>query len=145
MSTDNLTEGLVPPVQIGAVVKDIDETARLLSAMWGVGPWDTKELTYTKETLVTGGPFKIKVAYTRLGNVKLELIQPLEGESIFSEFLMAKGEGLFNINFHLSNYHEMVSKMNECGCERVLGIVKAKHYSYFQTKPGGIIVEYAEE
>ena len=145
MPTNSRTEGLIPPMQIGVVVKDIDETAKFLSSMWGIGPWDTKELTYTKDTLVMGQPFKIKVAYAKLGGVKLELIQPLEGKSIFLEFLRAKGEGLFNINFHLSDYDEMISKMNENRCEMVLGIVKAKRYSYFETKPGGIMVEFAEE
>lgn len=145
MTTNNLMEGPAPPVQIGAVVRDIEETAAFLTSLWGVGPWETRELAYTKQTLIVGEPFRIKVAYAKLGGVRLELIQPVEGKSIFSEFLSAKGEGLFNLNFHLSDYNGMISRMNEHGCEMVLGIVKAKRYGYFQTKPGGIIVELAEE
>jgi len=78
-------------MQMGVIVKDIEETAKFLSSIWGLGPWDTKELTYTKDNLAVGEPFKIKVAYAKLGEIILELIQPIEGNSIFSEFLM-KGE-----------------------------------------------------
>jgi hypothetical protein len=92
-----------------------------------------------------GEPFKIKVAYANIGKAKLEIIQPLEGKSIFSEFLAAKGEGLFNINFHISNYDEMMSKLEEHQSKMILGIIKAKRYGYFKTKPGGIVVEFAEK
>ena len=103
MSTNERATALPSSIQIGVVVKDIDETTKFLSSIWSLGPWDIKELTYTKDDLVAGEPFKIKVAYANLGAAKLELIQPLEGKSIFSEFLTARGEGLFNLNFRLSN------------------------------------------
>ena len=95
MSTNEHTTALPSSLQIGVVVKDIDETTKFLSSIWGLDPWDIKELTYTKDNLIVGEPFKIKVVYANLGAAKLELIQPLEGKSIFSEFLKAKGEGLF--------------------------------------------------
>ena len=145
MSTNEHSTALPSSIQIGVVVKDIDETTKFLSSIWGLDLWDIKELIYTKDNLVVGEPFKIKVAYANLGAAKLELIQPLEGKSIFSEFLKAKGEGLFNINYHLSNYDEMMSKLEEHQSKMILGITKAKRYSYFETKPGGIVVEFAEE
>ena len=145
MSTNENSTALPSSIQIGVVVKDIDETTKFLSSIWGLELWDIKELIYTKDNLVVGEPFKIKVAYANLGAAKLELIQPLEGKSIFSEFLKAKGEGLFNINLHISNYDEMVSKLEDHQSKMIMGIIKAKRYSYFETKPGGIVVEFAEE
>jgi len=145
MSTNERPTALPSSIQIGVVVKDIDKTTKFLSSIWGLDSWDIKELTYTKDDLVVGKPFKIKVAYANLGAAKLELIQPIEGKSIFSEFLTGKGEGLFNMNFHISNYDEMMSKLEEHQSKMILGIIKAKRYSYFKTKPGGIVVEFAEE
>jgi hypothetical protein len=145
MSTDERASVLPSSIQIGVVVKDIEETTKFLSGIWGIDFGDIKELAYTKENLVVGEPFKIKVAYANLGEAKLEIIQPLEGKSIFSEFLTVKGEGLFNINFRLSNYNEMVSKLDaHKGNKMILGIAKERRYSYFEIKPGGVVVEYAE-
>jgi len=144
MSINPGAAALPSAMQIGVVVKDIADTTKFLTSIWGLGPWDIKELSYTKDNLTVGEPFKIKVAYTHLGGAKLELIQPLEGKSIFSDFLAAKGEGLFNINFHLANYDEMMSKLEEYQGKLILEIVKTKRYSYFETKPGGIVVEFAE-
>ena len=146
MSSDTGATALPLSMQIGVVVKDIDKTTEFLSSLWGLGPWESAEFTITKDNLTAGEPCKIKVAYTNLGAAKLELVQPLEGRSIFSQFLETKGEGLYNINFHISNYDEMVSKLEEHGGKMILGITfGGKHYGYFETKPGGIVVEFAEE
>ena len=39
----------------------------------------------------------------------------------------------------------MISKIEKHASKMILGIIKAKRYSYFETKPGGIVVEFAEE
>lgn len=145
MATNERATALPSSMQVGVVVRDVDETIKLLSSLWGLGPWDIKELSYTKDNLTVGEPFKIKVAYADLGAAKLELVQPVEGRSIFSEFLTTRGEGLFNLNFRLPNYDEMMEKAKEYRSRMILGIEKAKRYSYLQTEPGGIVVEFAEE
>jgi hypothetical protein len=48
-------------------------------------------------------------------------------------------------SYHISNYDEMMSKLEEHQSKMILGIIKAKRYSYFETNPGGIVVEFAEE
>ena len=66
MSTDEHASALPSSIQIGVVVKDIEETTKFLSGIWGIDFGDIKELAYTKENLVVGEPFKIKVAYANL-------------------------------------------------------------------------------
>lgn len=36
---------------------------------------------------------KLKIKIAKLGSAELELIQPVEGESLWKEFLETKGEG----------------------------------------------------
>ena len=57
---------------------------------------------------------------------------------------MTKGEGLFNINFHVSNYDEHTSKFKEYQNKMILEIRKQKRYGYWETKRGGIVIELAE-
>lgn len=146
MSSDTGAIALPSSIQIGVVVKDIDKTTKFLSSIWGLGPWEITEFAFSRDDLIVGEPFRIKVAYAKLGATKLELVQPLEGRSIFSQFLETKGEGLYNVNFRVSNYDDVVSKLQEHGGKMILGIaLEGKRYGYFDTKTGGIIVEFAEE
>ncbi|TET17023.1 MAG: VOC family protein [Dehalococcoidia bacterium] len=130
---------------LGVVVKDIDKTIEFLSSMWGLGPWQSLEYSPHKDEIIVGEPFKIKIACAKLGPVVLELIQPLEGRSLWSQFLETKGEGLQHVAFNLSNWDEMVSKLRERGSKMVAGgVFGGKRWCYFDTKPGGIIVDFMD-
>ncbi len=145
MPSDNGAIALPPPNHIGIVVKDLDKTTEFLSSICGLGPWITVEDSPHKDDITIGGPYRIKVAYAKLGPVVLELFQPLEGRSIWSQFLEASGEGIHHIGFEVSNWDEMVSKLQEEGGRMVAGAVFAgRRWGYFETKPGGIIFDFAE-
>jgi len=55
-----------------------------------------------RDTIVHGKPepYSMKVALTTVGSMMVELIQPLEGKSVYREFLGEKGEGVH----HLASY-----------------------------------------
>jgi len=145
MSANSEATALPPLYHISAVVKDIDETTEFLSSMWGLGPWHIFEHTPQKDTIMVGEPFSIKLAQTKLGATMLELIQPLEGKSVWSEFLKTHGEGLHHIAFSVPNWDEMVSKLKERGGTMVAGAInEGIRWCYFETKPGGIVVEFEE-
>jgi len=95
--------------------------------------------------MIAGEPFRLKVAHAKLfGSLMLELIQPV-GTSLWSEFLKTHGEGLHHIAYDVSNWQDMVSKLEAQGARMMVGaVVWGKHFCYLDTKPGGIIVELAE-
>ncbi len=89
-----------PPLfyHVCAVVKDADKTMQLLSSIWGVGPWKVFDFHVKKEELIIGkSDARIKLAGAKLGPIVLELIQPVEGKSIWSDFIEARGEGIHHI------------------------------------------------
>jgi len=144
MSAD---ESLVlPPLEhIGVVVEDVDKTTKFLFSMWGLGPWYVQESAPSKEEITVGEPFKLKIAHTWLGSLLLELLQPLEGRSVWSQFLAKNGEGVHHISFNVANYEEMVSKLQGQGGIMVAGgIFNGRRWCYFDTKPGGIVIEFEE-
>jgi len=130
---------------IGVVVEDIDKTMEFLSSIWGLGPWQTLEISLGKDMLIVGEPFRQKLAWAKLGSTTLELIQQLEGGGPWPEFLKTKGEGVHHIGFKLSNWDEMVAKLKQQGGKMVAGgVFEGKRWCYFDTKPGGILVEFGE-
>lgn len=129
---------------VGIVVKDVDKTIKFLSSIWDIGPTQTIVYSPSKEELIVGEPFTAKIGSVNLGTVTLELIQPLKGESLWSDFLKAKGEGIQHIAFGVSNYDEVVSKVQEQGNKMVAGSVfKGKRWCFFDTKLG-IVIEISE-
>jgi len=130
---------------IGVVVEDIDKTMEFLSSIWGLGPWQTLEVSFGRDRLIVGEPFRQKLAWAKLGPTTLELIQQIEGGGPWPEFLKTSGEGVHHIGFKLSNYDEMVSKLQQHGGKMVVGgVYEGKRWCYFDIKPGGILVEFGE-
>jgi hypothetical protein len=94
-------------VQIGVVVKELDRSIQVLSDVFGIGPfrivnWPPAD-RIDIQRIYHGQPgeFTARMAFTELGPVELELIQPLEGESIWADFLEEHGEGIHHIRFNV--------------------------------------------
>ena len=87
--------------QTALVVSDLRHSIQQFHEILGLSPW--KVYTYAppklRDTFVRGKPepFSMKVAFASVGSITLELIQPLEGNSIYREFLESHGDGLHHI------------------------------------------------
>jgi len=87
--------------QVAVVVKDLRKTMEAYHKVLGWGPWSVYEHMppILHHTEVRGKP----VYYTMLGAevhcdpIDFEILQPLEGRSIYKEFLDQKGEGLHHV------------------------------------------------
>ena len=130
----NKTENWVL-TQVGVVVKDVEKVVERLGEL-GIGPFDKMALPPEREEY-----FREKRMYaefdirgTRMGNVQLELIQPLEGDSPHREFLETKGEGIQHVMYQVDNLEETVKELTDKGVEVLL---RAKF-------PGGRGVAYVD-
>ena len=87
--------------QVGVVVRDLDKSLKGYADKLGIGPWRVS--TYgpprLTETKVRGVPvqYSMKVALAWTEAMNWELIQPLEGPSIYEDFLRDHGEGLHHL------------------------------------------------
>ena len=103
-------------VQIGVVVKDLARATQLLTELFGIGPFrfiewpnrpESKYFFRGKEEQI-----KIRQAFTQVGPLELELIQPLEGEkNAYYEFLEQKGGGIHHVLFEVENMDETVQNL----------------------------------
>jgi catechol 2,3-dioxygenase-like lactoylglutathione lyase family enzyme len=87
--------------QVGIVVRDIDRALAEYSEKLGVGPWRVYTYAAPKltATRLRGVPtaFSMKLALCWTEGFCWELIQPLDGPSIYHEFLAEHGEGIHHI------------------------------------------------
>lgn len=96
-------------VQIGVVVKDLDKSIQALGDIFGIGPFRTIDWPPAGRTDIEKfyygqpGDFTARMAFTELGPVELELIQPVSGRSIWADFLDQHGEGIHHIRFNLED------------------------------------------
>jgi catechol 2,3-dioxygenase-like lactoylglutathione lyase family enzyme len=89
------------PVQIAWVTRDIEATARALTSLMGAKTWIRMPGVHFAPDACThrGEPadFVAHVSFSYAGDTQLELIQPVSGTSVYSEFLAGSGPGLHHI------------------------------------------------
>lgn len=119
-SVDNVGKKLFNDfVQIGVVVRDLDATIKVLTEVFGMGPFrifnlppadkpDLPRFYYGRPT-----DYTTRQAFTELGPVELELIQPIAGDSIFTDFLEKHGPGIHHIRFNVDRMEPVVEHLKK--------------------------------
>jgi catechol 2,3-dioxygenase-like lactoylglutathione lyase family enzyme len=89
------------PVQIAWVTDDLDATERALTLLLGAKKWVRMPAVHFGPDACTyrGQPadFRADISLSYAGEMQLELIAPVCGESIYTEFLRDSGPGLHHI------------------------------------------------
>ena len=107
-------------VQIGIVVSDLNQTMRLLNSLFGIGPFRTVEWPTRPESKYEyrGVEEHIRLAqgFVQLGNVEIELIQPLEGQrNAYKKFLDQTGGGIHHVLFEVSDIDPVLQELAKSG------------------------------
>ena len=121
--------------QISYAVKDIDKTVESWSRLYGIGPWTYRE---NGGSDAKGRPWKIKMAFTRVGPVEVELVQCIEGRIFQSRFLDTWGEGIHHIGFYVDDVDTEVKKLADQGVKVFLH--DPGHFAYLDAGGGGVAI-----
>jgi catechol 2,3-dioxygenase-like lactoylglutathione lyase family enzyme len=96
-----------PVTQLAWVTEDLEATAALLSRSFDVGEWTRlPDIHFDPEHCTFHGrpaDFVVHVALAYAGDLQLELIQPVRGDSIYTEFLARSGPGLHHLCFEVDD------------------------------------------
>jgi methylmalonyl-CoA/ethylmalonyl-CoA epimerase len=107
--------------QVGVVVRDLEKTTRFLVEVFGIGPFHIIDFPPADrpdmKMIYRGEPanFRARIGYADLGAVELEVIQPLEGESVWKDFLQEHGEGIHHIRFSTFDLPPVVEHLERHG------------------------------
>ena len=95
---DHLVTGIE---QVSVVVHDLEATVKTYVETAGIGPWGiyTYEPPLLTGTRIRGKdvPYSMRLALAWTKGFMWEIIQPLEGPSIYREFLDERGEGVHHV------------------------------------------------
>ena len=138
-------ETKLPPLHhVSIVVQDIEKAAQYYSSAFGIGPFPIREVNMDG-VMVRGKrtTSKTKIALARSGGIRIELIQPIEGENVYTEFLRTKGEGLHHLAFVVDDLEGIVASLAKQGIKPIVSH-KESEYSYVyldSDQIGGVIFE----
>lgn len=101
---------------ITIVVKDIERAEQFYSSI-GIGPFETPPSHGSMERTLRGKPLhnKVLVREANIGPVILQLVQEIEGESLVTEFMRKKGEGVFHLGFVVDDVDKEEAKAVKLG------------------------------
>ncbi len=141
--TGQLTDGAMAITQIAVVVRDLQKTMELYHKTMGWGPWSVYEHTAPRlhDTVLRGVPtaYSMLCAETHVGPIDFEIIQPLEGPSIYKEWLEAHGEGVHHIACMKvgSDADALLRQFEEMGMQPMMegSIGETIRYFYLDTEP----------
>lgn len=137
--------------QIAAVVHDLDDGMERFGAILGITQWDVFRFeppTLTDRTLYgEEADYSMKLSLGYIGDTMIELIEPMEGESIYTEHLEEHGEGLHHIAcFTFDDPESVVQEFEDAGMPVIQsGNFGGTPYWYFDTADvlNGVIFETA--
>ena len=131
---------------VGIAVKDAEKTVEFLSSVWNIAQPEVFDYYPKPEEMFHGEAFAVKLVFVKFGPVQLELLQPLDNKSIWAKFIAEKGEGIHHVAYGVSNYDEMVKKFDAQGHPLLVAAsFEGCRWCYYDTAPGGMVIEFREE
>lgn len=129
--------------QIGIVVRDLDAAMRQYHDLHGWGPWEVYEYRapQLRDALVDGRPVEIEYvgAEADVGDVIVELLEPISGPSVYADWLERHGEGIHHVGHAAATLEEAQAihrSYTERGvAELTSGWIDDVWYFYLATTP----------
>jgi methylmalonyl-CoA/ethylmalonyl-CoA epimerase len=133
----NPNEGDV--IQVAYVVRDMERALKNYWEIFGIGPWQVYTFAppFMRDSMVRGKPsdHSYLLAVTRHLAVQHELVQPLKGESIYTEHLQKKGEGLHHIKIFYPDLAAALARYAALGYQVIQsGKVDENEFYYIDTE-----------
>ncbi len=147
LAQDNGKLGNNKVMHVALVVRDIEKSSKAYADMFGVGipKWMLTDKFEQTHTQFAGKPTeaRAKLAFLRLENIAIELIEPVGGPSTWQEFLEKKGEGVHHIAFGVRGMDEHVLLLQKKGGKLIQhGDFTGGSYAYMDlTQQLGVIIE----
>ena len=109
---------------VSVLVRDLDRALEHYTNDLGMGPWGVYTLTpeWVRDMTVHGKEqsYVYKLALCNVGPVLYELMESVQGPTIYEEFLRERGEGVQHLGYFVEDIDAEISKMDSRGFALVL-------------------------
>jgi len=131
------------PFQVGFLVRDLETSIRGYIERFGVGGWQI--YTYGPEILnrmIYRGKnvvYSSRIGLNYISGTRIELIQPLEGQTIFTEFIEKHGYGQHHLGIYVDDIRKAIAEAEAAGFEVIMeggghGLDGDGFYAYLDTE-----------
>ena len=125
---------------IGIAVKDLQAAKALFEKLTGHAV-DHEESVPSE---------KVNTAFIQIGNTKLELLEPLNGEGPMAKFIEKRGEGIQQMAFEVDDIDAEMSRLKAAGFELLsdapkVGAHNTKVFFIHPRSAQGILVEVLQK
>jgi 4-hydroxyphenylpyruvate dioxygenase-like putative hemolysin len=139
--------GLGPIDQVAYIVEDMERAIPRYEALFG--PFQASAQTLPDCTVRGASTdLEMKMAVSSRGPIEIELIQPVKGESPWSEHLATHGEGLHHVRFRVTRIDAKLEELAGKGFETLMykRFGPEVAFAYLETPEafGGHIIELLE-
>lgn len=130
--------------QIAFLTRDLEKSMQTWIDVLRIGPWRVFRFNdKTVKNLKVGGQlvegaFEFRIAITHVGDMEIELIQPVHGPMIYQDYLDRRGEGLHHIKEKLPDHKlsDVVAGYEKAGVAVTqTGQFVADFHFYLDTEP----------
>jgi methylmalonyl-CoA/ethylmalonyl-CoA epimerase len=94
---------------LGIAVKSIEEQLPYYEEVLGVKCYNIEEVTDQK----------VKTAFFKIGQTKIELLEPTSDDSTIAKFIEKRGEGIHHIAFATPDVQEALNEMESKGVQLI--------------------------
>jgi len=129
--------------QIAVIVEDLDRAVERYWKLFGIGPWQfytygkplVRRMTYRGKP----GEYKMRLALSRIGPLRLELIEVLEGDTIYADFVREHGYGVHHLGVLVEDMEVAIAQAKAGGLTVTqdgagYGLNDDGHYAYLDTE-----------
>lgn len=129
--------------QIAILVQDLEETVENYWTRFGIGPWHfyTYEKPLVRQMSYYGRPaeYRMRIALSQLGPMRIELIEAKEGDSIYADFIREHGYGVHHLGILVEDMKEALAQTQAAGFDVIqdgsgFGLDGDGHYAYLETE-----------
>ena len=131
------------PFQVGFLVEDLEACVRSYNERFGISGWQIytygpvilNRMVYRgKDTIYSN-----RIGLNYIGVTRIELIQPLEGYTIFNEFIEKHGYGQHHLGIYVDNIKAAIAEAETAGFKVIMeggghGLDGDGFYAYLDTE-----------
>jgi methylmalonyl-CoA/ethylmalonyl-CoA epimerase len=140
--------------QVAIVVPDLEQAVENYWRLFGIGDWHfytygkplVKSMTYQGQA----SDYKMRVALSYLGPMRIELIEMVEGDTVYADFVREHGYGVHHFGVLVEDMDAAIAEAESAGLVMTqdgagFGRDGDGHYAYLNTEDKiGVTIELIE-